>query len=125
MAAMLSPPLPPIAAATATAAAISAATSTISAAIATAFWLIDVCPCAASALATVACPRRCRRWHRFLVDCCLPLRCLCFGHRCLPPPLPPLAVDAIATIAVAANRCPLLLLPQQRDVQNITFKVIF
>ena len=51
-----------IAAPTATAAAISAATSTISAAIATAFWLIVVCPCAASALATVACPHRCHRW---------------------------------------------------------------
>jgi hypothetical protein len=24
--------------------------------------LIVVCPCAASALATIACPRRCRRW---------------------------------------------------------------
>ncbi len=23
----------------------------------------------------------------FLVDCCLPLRCLCFCHRCLPPQL--------------------------------------
>jgi hypothetical protein len=22
-----------------------------------------------------------------LVDCCLPLRCLCFRHCCLPPPL--------------------------------------
>ena len=51
-----------IAAATATAAAISAATSTVSAAIATAFWLIVVCPFAASALATVACPCRCRHW---------------------------------------------------------------
>ena len=104
-----------IAAATATAAAISAITSTISAAIATAFWLIVVCPCAASASATVACPHACRCWlpaplpllswpqtaapcsfrHNrvmfkilhlkyyfehlcchFLVDCCLPSRCL-------------------------------------------------
>ncbi len=118
-----------IAAATATAAAISAATSTISAAIATAFWLIVVCPCAAYAMAsaTVACPRRYRRWlltplsllpqpqtavpcsscrkcvmfnilhlkkffeHlccHFLVDCCLPSRCLRYSHCCLPPPLP-------------------------------------
>ena len=51
-----------IAAATAAAAVISAATSTVSAAIATAFWLIVVCPCAASASATIACPRRCRHW---------------------------------------------------------------
>jgi len=43
-----------IATATAMAAAISAATSTISAAI--------FCPHAASAFATVACPRRCRCW---------------------------------------------------------------
>jgi len=39
-----------------------AAASTVSAAIATAFWLIVVCPCAASALATVACPHRCCHW---------------------------------------------------------------
>ncbi len=51
-----------IAAATATAAVISATTSTVSAAIATVFWLIVLCPCAASASATVACPRRCHRW---------------------------------------------------------------
>ena len=43
-----------IAAATATAVAVSAATITNSAAIATAFWLIVVCPYAASASATVA-----------------------------------------------------------------------
>jgi hypothetical protein len=30
----------------------------------------------------------------FVVDWCLPSRCLRYGHRCLPPPLPPLAVDA-------------------------------
>ena len=29
----------------------------------------------------------------------LPSCCLCFRHRCLPPPLPLLAVDAIATVA--------------------------
>ena len=69
--------------------------------------------------------RFCCYCYRFLVDCCLPLRCLCFGHRCLPPPLPPLAVNTIATVDAAANRCPLLLPPQPRDVQNITFKVIF
>ena len=63
--------------------------------------------------------------YRFLVDCCLPSCCLCLGHRCLPLPLPPLAVDAIATVAAAANRCPLLLPSQLHDVQNITFKVIF
>jgi len=39
--------------------------------------------------------------------------------------LPLLAVDAIATVAMAENRCPLLLPPQLRDVQNITFKVVF
>ena len=38
----------------------------------------------------------------------LPSCCLCFCHRCLPPPLPPLAVDDIATVAAAANRSPLL-----------------
>ena len=43
-------------------AAISAVTSTISAAIATAFWLIVVYPCAASASATVAFPHVCRIW---------------------------------------------------------------
>jgi len=87
------------------------------------FWLIFVCPCAASASATIACPRACRCWlptplpllsrpltaapcsfscnrvmfkilhlkyyfeHiccHFLVDCCLPSRCLCFRHCCLP-----------------------------------------
>ena len=49
------------AAATATAAAVSTAT-TVSAVIAAAFWLIVVCPHAASATATVACPRCCRCW---------------------------------------------------------------
>ena len=78
-----------IAAATATAAAVSAAT--VFAAIATAFWLIVVCPCASSASATVACPRRCCRW----LPTPLPLsvrpqtaascsfrhnHCLCFYH---------------------------------------------
>ena len=63
--------------------------------------------------------------YRFLVDCCLPLRCLCVGHRCLPSRLPVLAADAIVTVVAAANRCPLLLLSQPGDVQNITFKVIF
>jgi hypothetical protein len=71
-----------IAAATATAAAVSAAT--IAAAIA----------------------------NRFLINCCLPLRFLCFCHHCLPLPLPLLAADAIATVATAANRFPLLLPPQ-------------
>ena len=47
--------------ATATAAAVSAAT-TVSADIAAAFWLIVVYPRAASAIATVACPRHCRFW---------------------------------------------------------------
>ena len=51
-----------IAAATATAATISAVISTISAAIATAFWLIIVCLCAASASATIAWPCTCRCW---------------------------------------------------------------
>ena len=50
--------------------------------------------------------------YRFLVDCCLPLHFLCFRHRCLPPSLLLLAADAIATVAAAANRCPLLLPPQ-------------
>jgi hypothetical protein len=36
-----------------------------------------------------------------------------------------LAADAIDTVIAAANCCPLLLPPQPRDVQNITFKVIF
>jgi hypothetical protein len=51
-----------------------------------------------------------RHQHRF---CCyfLPSHCLSFRHRCLPPPLPLLAVNAIATVAAAANRCPLLLPP--------------
>ena len=69
MAAALPPTLPQtlppspllLAAATATAAAVSAAT-TVSAIIAAAFWLIVVCPRAASATATVACPCRCRCW---------------------------------------------------------------
>ena len=51
-----------IAAATTTAAAVFAPTSTVSAAIATAFWLIYVCPCAACASATVAFTRACRWW---------------------------------------------------------------
>ena len=42
----------------------------------------------------------------------LPSCCLCFRHRCLSPPLPPLAVDASATINAATNRCPPLLPPQ-------------
>ena len=60
-------------------------------------------------------------WYQLFVDCCLPLRCLCFGHRCLPSRLPLLTADAIATVVAAANHCPLLLLPQPCDVQNITF----
>ena len=59
--------------------------------------------------------RFCCYCYRFLVDCCLPLRCLCFGHRCLPSRLPLLAADAIATVIAAANRCSLLLLPQPRS----------
>ena len=51
-----------IAAASAMAAAISVVTRTVSAAIASTVWLIVVCPCAASDLATVACPRACRCW---------------------------------------------------------------
>jgi len=51
-----------IAAATATAATISAVISTISDAIATAFWLIIVSLCAASASATIAWPCACRCW---------------------------------------------------------------
>ena len=47
--------------ATATAAAVSTAT-TMSTVIAAAFWLIVVCPCAASATATIACPRPCCCW---------------------------------------------------------------
>ena len=47
------------AAVTATAAAVSAATTTVSAGIVTTFWLIIVCPCAASAFATVSCPHCC------------------------------------------------------------------
>ncbi len=43
----------------------------------------------------------------------------------LPVLVPLLAADAIATVVAAANRCPLLLPQQPRDVQNITFKVIF
>ena len=71
--------------------------------------------------------RFCCCCYRFMVDCCLPLCCLCFGHRCLPSRLPLLAANTIATTTVlmAANRCPLLLLLQPGDVQNITFKVIF
>ena len=63
--------------------------------------------------------------YRFLVAYCLPLRCLCFGHCCLPSRLPLLAADDIATVIAATNHCPLLLPPQPGDVQNITFKVIF
>jgi hypothetical protein len=63
--------------------------------------------------------------HQFLVDCCLPLRCLCFGHRCLPSRLLLLTANTIATVVTAADHCPLILLPQLCDVQNITFKVIF
>ena len=69
--------------------------------------------------------RSCCHCYRFLVDCCLPLCCLCFGHRCLPLRLLLLAANAITTVIAAANRCPLLLPPQPRDVQNITFKVVF
>ena len=69
--------------------------------------------------------RFCCYCYRLLVDYCLPLRCLCFGNRCLPLCLPLLTADAITTVIAAANRCPLLLLPQPRDDQNITFKVIF
>jgi hypothetical protein len=79
----------------ATAAVISTATSTVSAAIATAFWLIDVCPRAASATATVACPHRCRCWLR------TPLPLAPWPHTTAP--------------------CPLLFPPQLHDVQNITF----
>ena len=39
----------------------------------------------------------------------LPSHCLCFRNRCLAPPLPLLAVNAIVTVSTAANRCPLLL----------------
>jgi len=61
------------------------------------FWLIFVCPHAASSIATVG----------------------------LPPPLPLLAADTIVTVAASANHCPLLLLQQPLpvfldDVQNIT-----
>jgi len=51
-----------IAAATATAVAVSADTSKDFAAIATAFWLIVVCPFTATALTSVACSRACRCW---------------------------------------------------------------
>ena len=57
------------------AAAVSAATSTNLAAIATPFWLIVVCPFAASSSATVACARACRCWW-------LPTR---RGRKLLPP----------------------------------------
>ena len=67
----------------------------------------------------------CCHCYRFLVDCCLPLHCLSLGHHCLSLRLPLLAADAIATVVAAANRCPRLLPPQPRDVQNIRFKVIF
>jgi hypothetical protein len=85
-----------IAAATARAAAISALASTDSADIATIFGEL------LSALA-------------------LPL---------LRPSLPALALAAVGCrrqrhCCAAANRCPLLLPPQPRDVQNITFDVIF
>ena len=56
----------------------------------------------------------------FWLIACLPLPGLYFGHHYLL-----LAANAIATVVVAANRCPLLLPPQLRDVQNISFKVIF
>jgi hypothetical protein len=46
----------------------------------------------------------------FLVDCCLPLHCLCFHHHCLPPLLPLLAANTVATVSAAANRCTLILL---------------
>jgi hypothetical protein len=36
--------------------------------------------------------------YRFLVDCYLPLRCLCFGHHCLYLRLPLLAADTITTV---------------------------
>ena len=38
----------------------------------------------------------------FLVDCCLPLHCLCFHHHCLPPLLPLLAANTVATVRAAA-----------------------
>ena len=68
--------------------------------------------------------RFCCYCYHFLVDCCLPLRCLCFGHRCLPSCLLLLAADVIDTVFAAKSHYPLLLLPQPHDVQNITFKVI-
>jgi hypothetical protein len=43
----------------------------------------------------------------------------------MPSHLPLLAANAIATVIAAKNRRPLLIPPQTRDVQNITFKVIF
>jgi hypothetical protein len=43
---------------------------------------------------------------RFLVNCCLPLRCLCFGHRCLPSRLPLLAADANATVVRLQTAAP-------------------
>ena len=61
------------------------------------FWLIVVCSHAASATALLPTPT-----------------VAAVGCR-----------DTIATVAAAANRCPLLLPPQPCDVQNITFKVIF
>jgi hypothetical protein len=82
--------------ATAMAAAVSAAISTVFAGIATAFWLIVVCPCAASA----------------------------FGHCCLPSSLPLLATNTIATVVAAANCC-LLLLRRNHVMFKMTFKVIF
>jgi hypothetical protein len=88
-----------VAAATATAAAVSAAT-TVSAVIAAAFWLIVVCPRAASATATVACPR--------------PRRCRCW----LRTPLP------LVPQPQTAAPCPLLLPPQPLPQLQLLFSLV-
>ena len=52
--------------------------------------------------------------YRFLVDCCLPLRCLGFHHRCLPPSLPLSPWPQTAAPSCSFHRSLV------GDVQNIT-----
>ena len=122
----------------------------ISAAIATTFWLIVVCPCTASTLATVACTRRCHCWLRTplppatrpqtAVPCPLlllpqPLCCpCCHDHKLSPSPLslqPPSHLPLTSSRRRCCPRChcrrhihsatpPLLI---KFDVQNITFNM--
>ena len=49
----------------------------------------------------------CCHCYRFLVDCCLPLHCLCFSHRCLPSCLSLLDVGCQRNCHCCRSRKPL------------------